>query len=797
MADSITPTKASGRAWMRRPAALLARLALLVGAPVLFFATLEVVLRFSGFGSPAELFVRDGEPGVYRTNPSFTIPFMPASFGIQPLSFRIRKNKDPGSVRVFVLGESAAQGTPDPEFGFAAQLRAQLRARFPGRKVEVFNLGITAVDSHVVYRAAGQLADFQPDLLVVYMGNNEVIGPYGPGCSYLSAMPPLWAIRSSVWVRSTRSGQLLGRIWAKLAPRAAGISEWRGMETFADNAVSADDPRLEAVYHNFSDNLNDIIGIAGRAGIRTVLATVVANLKDNAPFISHHRPGMTDADLKAWRAAADAGTVASDLGDAASAKLEFEEALRVDPEFAETHFRLARIAESFGDADEARRQYLGALHWDALRFRPDARLNEIVRQAAHGAEGSIVLVDAAKEMGSDPASHAAPPGGDVLFDHVHFNWEGNFRMAQMLADGCVRALSGRLAPEGAALDRDACASALGYTPPARLQMLEVVVRLTLRPPFTGQYTFSGDQARLKRQVEAARAEADAPGEQASSIALVNRALQLDPENGPLAGRAAMMEGDAGDVSSALALLDKAAALEPRSPELALHRAALLVRLRRFDEAEATLLGSLDLDREYFAAGNALVDLWAETRQFDKGKQFFAHELGSAPSNPYLRLEYAELLARSGDLGGAEREERRIWDADPAGRPATASLEMLVRQYGREGRAADADALSLEARTRQPGDYFNNQRLFRIYTARNDPAQAAACLQLVERSGPFGSAEHLDLAHRLADLKRRKEMLDELALAGEVARIEGDEAQVHSIDELIGNFRRRFSGGQAR
>jgi tetratricopeptide (TPR) repeat protein/lysophospholipase L1-like esterase len=789
MAESTSPKKAS--------VALLGRLALLVGAPILFFCVLEGVLRLSGFGVATELFVKDGEPGVFRTNPGFTAPFMPASFGIQLLNFRIRKKKDPGSVRVFVLGESAAQGTPDPEFGFAAQLGTQLRARYPGRTVEVFNLGITAIDSHVVYRAVGQLAEFQPDLLVVYMGNNEVIGPYGPGCAYLSAMPPLWVIRSSVWVRCTRSGQLLGRIWAKLAPAATGTREWRGMETFADNAVSADDPRLEAVYRNFSANLNGIVEIADRAGMRTVLATVVANLKDNAPFISLHRPGLGEAELKSWKAAADAGMIASDLGDATSAKYQFEEALRLDPEFADTHFRLGRIAESLGENGEARRQYLDALHWDALRFRPDARLNEIIRQAAHGAAGSVVLVDAARGMGSDPASDAALAGREILFDHVHFNWEGNFRMAQMLADGCAQALSGRLAPGAKGLDRAGCAAALGYTPEARLKMLEVVVQLTLRPPFTGQFTFSADQALLKQQVEAARAEIRAPGEQASSIAVVGRALQLDPGNGPLAARAAMMEGDAGNFGPALALLDKAATLEPRSPELALHRAALLVRLKRFDEAEAILLGSLDLDREYFAAGNPLVDLWTETGQFDKGRRFFEHELARAPANPYLRLEYADLLGRSGDLAGAEREERRIWDAEPLGRPAMAALEMLVRQYTREGRTADTDALTLEARARQPGDYFNNQRLFRIYSARKDPAGAAACLELIERSGPFDSGEHLDLAHRFADLDRGKEMLDELAQAADIARIEGNEARVGSINEMIGIYRRRFSQGQAR
>lgn len=796
MAKSHTLDPQAGRIRPRKGGAFLLKLSLLLGAPLLFFCCLEGALRVCGIGKPTEFFIPDGQPGIYRTNPSFTAPFMPASFGIQPLNFRIRKHKAPNTVRIFVLGESAAQGIPDPAFGFAPQLRAELRSRYPGMSVEVFNLGITAIDSHVVYRIVRDVADFEPDLLVVYMGNNEVVGPYGPGCAYMASTPPLWLIRASVWAKGTRTGQLLAEVMGRIVSSGAKPRDWKGMETFADNSVRGDDPRLEAAYGNFSRNLHDITGAARRAGIRTVLSTVVANLKDSAPFISLHRSGLAPAEEKAWKAAFDAGKIAWDLGDMESAQSEFGEALRIDPEFAETSFRLGRISVALGDTAPARGHFLDALHWDALRFRPDVRVNDIIRQVARDAGNSVTLVDAAREMGSDPESGGPLPGRDILFDHVHFNWAGNHRLAFRLAEACAASLPLKAPASGTWSDAEACAAALGYTPEAQLKMLQVVVQLMLRPPFTSQITFSENQAALKKEVELANARIDAPGAKAADIAVVEKALQGDPDNAALAGRLGAMESEAGDPSRALALLDRARELEPGTVESALRRAEVLMRLKRYDEAEAILLGSVPMDPVYFSPSRALVELWAATGQFDKGRSFFTKALAGAPSNNYLRIEYANLLARSGDEAGAEREARRIWGDDPSTRPAMAALEMLVRQLGRQGRAADADALTLEARPRQAGDYYNNQRLVRIYAARGDAAGAADSLLAMASSGPFSSDEHLDLAHRLADLNRGPEMLDELAQARAVAWVEGDERQIDAIDNLIGQYRRRFSGDQA-
>ncbi len=797
MAKSHTPDPPAGTVRPSKGGALLLRLSLLFGAPVLFFCCLEGALRMAGFGKATEFFIPDQQTGYYRTNPDFTAPFMPASFGIQPLSFRIRKHKAPNSVRIFVLGESAAQGIPDPDFGFAPQLRAELRSRYPGLSVEVFNLGITAIDSHVIYRIVRQVADFEPDLLVLYMGNNEVVGPYGPGCAYMSSTPPIWLIRASVWAKATRTGQLLGELLGRIVPSGGKAREWKGMETFSESSVRGDDPRLEAVYGNFSRNLRDIVDTARRAGIRTVLSTVVANLEDSAPFISLHRAGLSADDEKSWKAAFDAGKIAWDLGDPQSARAEFDEALRADPQYAETSFRLGRLCEALGDKALARRHYLDALHWDALRFRPDPRINQVIRQVARDAGNEVTLVDAARSMGSDADSSGPFPGRDILFDHVHFNWTGNNRLALQLAPACSAALPLPAVGSGDWKDAAGCAAALGYTPGAQLKMLQVVVQLMLRPPFTNQINFSENQAYLKKLVELVDAGISAPSARDAGIVVVDKALQLDPDNAPLAGRLGSMESEAGDQARALALLERADALEPAGVESALRKAQVLMRLKRYDEAEALLLGAVPMDPVYYSPSRALAELWAATGQFGTGKSFFMRALAGAPSNSYLRIEYANLLSRNGDAAGAEREARRIWLDDPSGRPAMAALELLVRQYGRQGRGADADALTLEARPHQAGDYYNNQRLLRIYTSRGDAAGAADSLLAMAASGPFSAAEHLDLAHRLADLNRGPEMLDELGQARAVARIEGDDGQLGAIDPLIGQYRRRFSDGQRR
>ena len=192
----------------------LLRLSLLVLSPILFFGLLEAGLRLGGYGYPTGFFLGPDAAGTCTTNYRFGWRFFPRPLARHGPASLLSSAKPAGTVRIFVLGDSAAMGTPDPSFNFGQILAVMLREQYPGVQFEVVNGAMTAINSHVTREIARDCAAREPDLFVVYMGNNEVIGPYGPGTVFQRWSPSLSMVRSSLWVKSTRVGELLGDVAA-------------------------------------------------------------------------------------------------------------------------------------------------------------------------------------------------------------------------------------------------------------------------------------------------------------------------------------------------------------------------------------------------------------------------------------------------------------------------------------------------------------------------------------------------------------------------------------------------------
>ncbi len=771
------------------------RAALAVVVPALFLLALEGGLRLGGFGRPSAFLIPDEKPGWFRTNPDFAGLFLPGSFDLRPLNLRISAHKAPNTLRIVVLGESAAQGVPVPSFAFAPQLRAQLRHRYPGREFEVIDTGIVAVNSHAIYQIAREMARFEPDLFVVYAGNNEVVGPYGPGCAYLSQMPPLWVIRASVFVRSTRTGQLAGALLGRLLARGGRPAEWGGMSMFVDNAVLADDPRLFSVYDNFADNLRGVVRAASEAGARTVLCTVVANLKDCPPFLSRHGAWLSKPELAAWQAPYGNGRLAWRLGDSGQARALLAEALRIDPEYADTSYMLGTLDLDAGDAASARKHFLDALHWDALRFRPDAAVNQVIRAVAQEAGAGVSLLDAAVAMGSDPASRGPISGRELLFEHVHFDWPGNYRLALMMARESGRALFGADPGESGWLGSDACAGALAYTPHERLPMLLRIDVLVRRPPFTQQLTHVQDEARMARDIGEARRGAGDPVALSRAAEKARLALEADPGNPALAG---IMEGidlDQADLEGALAMARRAEALLPADYALAADEASILMRLGRLDQAWAILgrasAHGADLDN----LGPVLGDYWIRARRAGEGVEFLGRAIAGRPGDKRLRILRASLRRASGDPAGAERELREVLSRDPSSEEA---LEALVAILGESGPADEASRASVEAAPVQPRNQDNSVRAAKDCEARSDVEGLVGNLEAAELSGPVTATFELTLALKLYQLHRMDEVLAHLAEARALSGHEGNPAVTDSIGDLIGRMRlERDGAGRAR
>ena len=128
----------------------------IVVVPLLFFVFVELGLRVAGVGTSYDYFHEidiDGQPH-YQENPDFADQFYPPSLNIGPVENTIAKQRDPELVRVFILGGSAALGFPHKNHGVDRLLETQLRAALPARRVEVINLAMTSVNSHVMYAVA-------------------------------------------------------------------------------------------------------------------------------------------------------------------------------------------------------------------------------------------------------------------------------------------------------------------------------------------------------------------------------------------------------------------------------------------------------------------------------------------------------------------------------------------------------------------------------------------------------------------------------------------------------------------
>src|SRR4030095_1573736 len=95
-----------------------------------------------------------------------------------------------------------------PAYGFARMLREVLEERCPGTKFEVVNVAMTAISSHAILRIARDCTSFEGDLWIVYMGNNEVVGPFGAGSVFGAKAPSLPLIRVVLAAKGTCIGQL-------------------------------------------------------------------------------------------------------------------------------------------------------------------------------------------------------------------------------------------------------------------------------------------------------------------------------------------------------------------------------------------------------------------------------------------------------------------------------------------------------------------------------------------------------------------------------------------------------------
>ena len=649
------------RAVARRARLPLLAAVAVIAATGLVFLCAEGALRLTGYGHSAAFTVPctvRGQPA-HCDNDRFTWQFFPPGAFRLPAAFAIPADKSPRTFRIVVVGESAAEGDPEPSYSFARFLEVMLRERFPTLSFEVVNTGIAAVSSHALLPAMRDLARREADLFVLYAGNNEVVGPYGAGSTLTGLGASLSLIRTVIRLNSTRLGQLSGSLIRAL--RGGERRSWTGMDMFLEQRVAADAPALEPVYRHFEHNLRDMVEVARESGARVMVSTIGVNLRHSAPFASLHRDDLSARARATWQTLVSEGDSLERSSRMTAALDRYLAAADLDDQYAELRFRLGRVQWSLGRFSDAKASFIAARELDALRFRADQRVNAIVRMVAEGAGPGVELLDAESVLAA--SSPHGVPGRDLFYEHVHLRPRGNYLIARAvfsrvaaLLPADARAATAADPPSQAETER-----LLALTDYDRRRVARLVLQWLGQPPFTRQLTREEEVRALRRETQEGRDDAAATAAAyrwAIGRAPTDRWLQLN--------YGGFLEAH-GEPAAAAVVYRRALELLPANYAAADRLAAVLARTGKYDEAIAecrALLRRMPYHpTAYMTLGYAL----AQTDAYDES--IAAYESAIALHPPYAVDAYTRigiLRLRQGRSGLAAAAFRAALERDTPG-----------------------------------------------------------------------------------------------------------------------------------
>ncbi len=418
---------------------------------VLFFAMLECVLTLVGVAPQTN--TEDPFVGF-----SGLLPLMESSTnaqGEQVLStaqnkrhwFNAQsfpKTKSKGTKRVFCMGGSTTYGHPYwDSTSFPGWMREFLPIVDSSHKWEVINAGGISYASYRVAALMEELAQYEPDLFVVYSVHNEFLerrtyqNMFETSTLNLNSRAML--ARTRTWALTERIIKRV-RSMAAAAPAASDSTKLNGellqgeVDEILNHTVGPVDYHRDAdwrakVLHHYEANLRRMVSIARRAGAKIVFITPAANEKNCLPFKSEHDRNLTPTDQDRVLALVQQAESDAISEDAMKLQPVLEALTKTDPNYAEYHYRLGQTYYATDRYADAQLAFSRALNEDVCPLRAVDEIKKAIQRVA--SELQIPVVDFEQKLRQlcDLEYGHSILGEEYFLDHVHPTIDVNRRLA--------------------------------------------------------------------------------------------------------------------------------------------------------------------------------------------------------------------------------------------------------------------------------------------------------------------------------------------------------------------------------
>jgi tetratricopeptide (TPR) repeat protein len=398
-------------------------------ASALLLAALEGGLRLLGIGAPDATCSRLKYQQIYL--PALHPASLPDGTPVRAtkdmrLPFQwILEAKPENGLRVFTFGGSATAGLGfSPNVTFSRHLERMLEEAYPDRVVELINLGIVALSSsQVKYLVADVCQNYQPDLVIIYSGNNEFLEIHAE--KYAAAVANLGS-RIRDLIRDTQIFRAVDTaIHGKpkppsLAEQNFSHDDLRLTQDRIIQNVKLTPAEIEEVVGVYEKNIDEMAAAALATDTPILLVTVASNWK--------------------WRGRKDLSTTWMDefalpnQSNQAERLQAVREALSDQIEEVPAHersallFKRAVVQEQLENFEAAHEDYRAAMNEDPhLRRALDSMNDRVAEVAAHRRVGFVNSVEVFKR----DAPHQIV-GFEYFFDYVHFTPRGAVLLATEL-----------------------------------------------------------------------------------------------------------------------------------------------------------------------------------------------------------------------------------------------------------------------------------------------------------------------------------------------------------------------------
>ena len=260
------------------------------------------------------------------------------------------REKGSDTYRIFCMGGSTTFGRPyGDRVSFCGWLREYLKAADATRNWEVINAGGVSFASYRVARLMDELSNYEPDMFIVYSGQNEFLEERSYGTL---ASLPTWLLNLNVTLSGTRvytvRKDMIEAVQSSASKQAQARNSLDGdvdeilNHTIGPESYRRDDDLKQQVITHYRLNLMRMAKIARSVDADMILVRPVVNVKDMSPFKSQHSELLDRQALEDWENLFLHGTDLHEAGDFTKALKTYYRALEIDDRHAEMHIRIGK-----------------------------------------------------------------------------------------------------------------------------------------------------------------------------------------------------------------------------------------------------------------------------------------------------------------------------------------------------------------------------------------------------------------------------------------------------------------------